>query len=62
MSQNIGKISQIIGPVIDIIFENSNNELPKIYDALEIIKNDPMITNEIVEWKLSEWVDVNRRK
>ena len=27
--------------------------------ALEIIKNDPMITNDLVEWKLNEWVDSN---
>ena len=30
---NVGKISQIIGPVVDVEFES---ELPKIYDALEI--------------------------
>jgi F-type H+-transporting ATPase subunit beta len=40
MSENLGKISQIIGPVIDIIFEKSDQELPKIYDALEIIKDN----------------------
>ncbi len=34
-----GKISQIIGPVLDVIFTNAT-ELPKIYDALEIIKDD----------------------
>ena len=28
-------------------------------DALEIIKQDPMIKNEIVEWKLNEWIDLN---
>jgi len=33
MSKNIGKISQIIGVVIDVHFEN---ELPGIYNALEI--------------------------
>ena len=27
-------------------------------DALEIIKNDPMIKNNIVEWKLNEWIDI----
>jgi len=37
-------------------------EMNNYKNALEIIKNDPMITNEIVEWKLSEWVDANRRK
>ncbi len=34
MSTNKGTIVQIIGPVIDVDF--SNTELPKIYDALEI--------------------------
>jgi len=27
-------------------------------DALEIIKNDPMVKNKIVEWKLNEWIDI----
>ena len=40
MSNNTGKISQIIGPVIDIVFENTNNDLPKIYDALEVNKEN----------------------
>jgi len=26
-------------------------------NALKIIKNDPMIKNDLVEWKLNEWVD-----
>ena len=34
-----GKISQIIGPVIDVIFQEVE-ELPKIYDALEIKKSN----------------------
>ena len=34
-----GKISQIIGPVIDVVFTDAA-ELPKIYDALEITKVD----------------------
>ena len=28
-------------------------------DALEIMKKDPMIKNNIVEWKLNEWIDIN---
>ena len=28
--------------------------------ALEIIKQDPMITNKIVEWKLNEWIDITQ--
>ncbi len=34
-----GKIAQIIGPVIDVTFENAES-LPKIYDALEIVKHN----------------------
>jgi F-type H+-transporting ATPase subunit beta len=33
-----GKIAQVIGPVVDIYFEGS--KLPKIYDALEVIRPD----------------------
>ena len=39
MSTTTGKVSQIIGPVIDVEF-NTENELPKIYDSLEIKKAD----------------------
>ena len=28
-------------------------------DALKIIENDPMIKNKIVEWNLSEWIDIS---
>jgi len=31
-------------------------------NALKIIKNDPMIKNDLVEWKLNEWVDSNKLK
>ncbi len=37
---NVGKIAQIIGPVIDVSFEEEGNELPKIYNSLEINKED----------------------
>ncbi len=33
---NIGKITQIIGPVVDVSFEDENATLPNILDALEI--------------------------
>ena len=39
MAELRGKISQIIGPVIDINFENANG-LPKLLDAAEIIKEN----------------------
>ena len=32
-------------------------EMNNYKNALKIIKNDPMIKNDIVEWKLNEWVD-----
>ena len=37
-------------------------EMNNYKNALEIIKNDPMITNDLVEWKLNEWVDSNQLK
>ncbi|MDA3867142.1 MAG: F0F1 ATP synthase subunit beta [Salinivirgaceae bacterium] len=36
MAQNIGKISQIIGAVVDVVFEQENVKLPEIYESLEI--------------------------
>ena len=38
MSQIIGHISQVIGPVVDVYFEGTDAELvlPSIHDALEI--------------------------
>ncbi len=33
---NIGKITQIIGPVIDVSFDDENSTLPNILDSLEI--------------------------
>ena len=35
-----------------LIIETNNYK-----NALKIIRNDPMITNDIVIWKLNEWVD-----
>jgi len=29
-------------------------------NALKIIKSDPMIKNDLVEWKLNEWIDSNK--
>jgi F-type H+-transporting ATPase subunit beta len=43
MSTTTGKVSQIIGPVIDVEFNTENAELPKIYDSLEIKKADGSI-------------------
>ncbi len=35
---NKGKVTQVIGPVVDVSFDGENVQLPKIYDALEIIR------------------------
>ena len=40
MNQNIGKIVQVIGPVVDISFEQEGRVLPSIYDALEVVTED----------------------
>jgi F-type H+-transporting ATPase subunit beta len=37
---NIGKISQIIGPVVDVDFGGENVALPKILNALVIKRDD----------------------
>lgn len=37
--KKVGKISQILGPVIDVSFE-APEELPKLYNALEVIQKD----------------------
>ena len=35
-------------------------EMNNYKNALKIIKNDPMIKNDLVEWKLNEWIDSNK--
>lgn len=40
MSQIIGEIIQVIGPVVDVSFSASGSELPQIYDALTITRSD----------------------
>ena len=43
MATNSGKVSQIIGPVVDVEFSGEDNTLPKIYDSLEIKNADGSI-------------------
>ena len=43
MSKIKGRVSQIIGPVVDVEFTGENNVLPNIYDSLEIKKSDGSI-------------------
>jgi len=35
-------------------------EVKTYQEALRIIKEDPMIKNKIVDWKLSEWIDISK--
>lgn len=40
MSQNKGKIAQVIGPVVDVAFDGDNVILPPIFTALKIDRSD----------------------
>lgn len=51
MENNIGKIVQITGPVVDVQFSSGN--LPKINDALKVISNsDSVVKNLVLEVSL----------
>jgi len=48
--QNLGKVVQVIGPVVDVEFPSGN--LPEIYNAVEIIKdeeNDDRLVIEVMQ-------------
>ncbi len=47
MEQTIGKVVQIIGPVVDVRFEA--DQLPKILDAVRIEYNDIKLTAEVAQ-------------
>ena len=34
-------------------------EVKNYKDALNIVRQDPMVKNKIVDWKLSEWIDIS---
>src|SRR5690606_18415709 len=40
MSKFTGKVAQVIGPVVDVAFNAENAELPRIFDSLEIKRED----------------------
>ena len=46
MSANIGKITQVIGPVVDVTFENTS-DLPRLLDALTVDLNGTQIVLEV---------------
>ncbi len=37
---NIGRITQVIGPVVDVSFDQEGSTLPNIYDAIEVTKSN----------------------
>jgi len=37
---NIGQIKQIIGPVVDVSFDQAGSSLPEIFNALEIVRDN----------------------
>jgi F-type H+/Na+-transporting ATPase subunit beta len=39
MAKHLGKVVQVIGPVVDVRFEGSK-DLPNIYDALHVKRDD----------------------
>ena len=43
MSQNTGKVSKVIGAVVDVEFSSKDSTLPEIYDSLEITRDDGSI-------------------
>ena len=40
MTENFGKITQVIGPVVDVTFEGDGNKVPEIYTALSVARHD----------------------
>ena len=38
-----GEVIQVIGPVVDVIFESKDSELPNIHDALEIVRDNGQV-------------------
>ena len=40
MAKVVGKIIQVIGPVVDVSFEDAGDNLPPIYEALEVERPD----------------------
>ena len=50
---NVGKVKQIIGPVVDVIF-SSENKLPEIYNALELKRENGEVLVLEVQQHLGE--------
>ena len=37
---NLGKVTQVIGPVVDVSFDDKDSKLPNILDALIVTRED----------------------
>ncbi|MCP4521882.1 MAG: F0F1 ATP synthase subunit beta, partial [Cytophagales bacterium] len=51
---NTGKITQVIGPVVDVSFEGEGSVIPNILDALEVTKADGTVVVLEVQQHLGE--------
>ncbi|MEZ3550496.1 F0F1 ATP synthase subunit beta [uncultured Duncaniella sp.] len=40
MSANFGTVTQVIGPVIDVMFEGGKENIPPIYNALKVLRDN----------------------
>ena len=40
MSANFGTVTQVIGPVIDVSFEGGKDNIPPIYSALKVERDN----------------------
>ena len=54
MSESIGFISQVIGPVVDVSYEKAGHSIPKIYDALKITRPDGKVLVVEVQQHIGE--------
>ena len=54
MSEKYGKIAQVIGPVVDVIFEGDDNLIPPIYTALSVPNDNGSDTILEVEQHIGE--------
>ena len=51
---NTGKVTQIIGPVVDVSFSAEGSKLPRIMDALKVIRSDSTVIILEVQQHLGE--------
>ena len=54
MSDKYGTIAQVIGPVVDVAFDGSSDELPPIYTALKVDRPDGSMLILEVEQHIGE--------